>query len=188
MWVWGAGAPRLHGRHDGEVFAVAWSEDGRLASCGADGVLRLWSGDGADPFELDAPGGSLRAVCPSPVGAHIATGSADGHVPAWATDRATEPVDLGRHEGGALTVAWRPTDDGALASGGCDGEVRLWRVDGSPGRPDLPEPQDRIAVVAWSSDGHGLAAASSDGSVRVWPGEIPGARSRSAGTTGRRTR
>ena len=172
VWVWsGAGSPRLRGRHEGEVFSVTWSGDGRPASCGADGALRLWSDDGSEPFELKVPGGSLRAVSPSPAGDHIATGSADGRLRVWAADRATEPVELGRHEGGALTVAWRPASDRVLTSGGCDGEVRLWQVDGSDGRLDLPGPQDRIAAVAWSPDGRRLAAACGDGSVQVWPAE-----------------
>ena len=175
VWVWsGEGPPRVHGRHDGEVFSLAWSGDGWPVSCGADGVLRLWTADGAQPQPLEIPGGSLRAVSPSPARDHMATGSADGRVRVVATDRATEPVDLGRHEGGALTVAWRPGSDRALASGGCDGEIRLWRVDGSDGRLDLPGPQDRIAALTWSPDGRHLAAACGDGSVRTWPAQDGG--------------
>jgi WD40 repeat protein len=168
VWDPQAGTSRTLGAHEGEVYTVSWSRTHHLASGGADGRLLLWWQEDDEPEALAVPGGPVLAAAWSP-GEHVATGSADGTVRVWTPGGAVEPVELGRHEGGALAVAWHP-DRRVLASGGGDGQIRLWSVDGGDGRPQLPRPADRVSAVAWSPDGRRLATAGRDGTVRVWAG------------------
>src|SRR5262249_24618646 len=71
--------------HTGHVHGLAFSPSApTLATCGADGTVRLWGLSGADPrARVIGPGpfgGPVRAVAFTPDGRYLATANANGTV------------------------------------------------------------------------------------------------------------
>jgi eukaryotic-like serine/threonine-protein kinase len=154
----------LEGHTDRVTGIVISGDGGRALSAGRDGLLRLW--DLTDPAALrstdvDRPLFSIAL-------------SGDGRVTAVRLPGSVRRFD-------ALTLAPLPladaqlhgdgpvtfSADGSLAAGGAE-EVRTWDVHGRPRRLAA---EGSVTGVAYSPDGHRLAAASDDGTVRWW--ELP---------------
>ncbi|MFO0951577.1 MAG: WD40 repeat domain-containing protein [Isosphaeraceae bacterium] len=80
----GATLSTLRG-HTGMVFGLDWSPDGsRIASCGADGEVKIWSpADGAETLTLRGHTGDVWSVAWSPDGLRLATGGTDRTIHVW---------------------------------------------------------------------------------------------------------
>ena len=80
--------------HDGWVRCLAVSADGRLASCGRDRLIRLWSDDGKEQREWSA-GEDTYAISFSPDGKSLVTGDLRGVVKIWdaATGKSVREMD-----------------------------------------------------------------------------------------------
>jgi cytochrome c len=118
--------------------------DGRLASGGEDGKIKLWPDEGAaepvilfhrSPSEVALLAG-LSAVGSLAVLAdgRLASGSKAGMIKLWPKEGAGEPVVFPNGGGAVFFLAALP--DGRLASGGRDGEIKLWPKDGM-GEPEV---------------------------------------------------
>jgi eukaryotic-like serine/threonine-protein kinase len=111
------------------VRALAWSPDNaRLASGGADDIVRIWSlNGGTDPVvTYKKHGDTVLAIAWSPDGQKIASASADGTVHIWkASDGSDLYIYKGHNGNGVNTVAWS-ADGKYLASGGADKTVQIW--------------------------------------------------------------
>jgi WD40 repeat protein len=148
LWEVASGRQVLTLDHGAVVQAVAFSPTGGLvATAGRDGKARLW----------ELPSGTLRTTC--------AAGSGRANCLAFAAGGRTLAVGSTAH---AVTVSlWDPLT-GARGGGLTDpGSVTNLRR--SPASaPPAGEPSLSVAAVAFSSDGTGLAAACSDGVIRLW--------------------
>ena len=182
QWTTRRASPALvleFGGHGSSVSAVAVLPDGRLATAGVDGRVRVWdpAPPGAGPVEVGHHGSGVSAVAALPDGRLASAGDEDGRVRLW--DPAAPgagPVELGRHRsGGVSAVAALP--DGRLASAGdYDGRVLVWDP-AAPGAGPVEvgrhdgDDQDVVAVLP---DGR-LASAGYGGRVLVWDLAAPGA-------------
>ena len=158
------------------VVAIAWSPDGtRIASGGADGVVRIWDArSGAILLELDSRGSTIMALAWTRTGERIAAVTQDGWVNAWNPSNGAElysqpPRVEQPPRCEQRSVAWSP-DGSVLVSGSVVGAIDV--RDGESGEilRILPTSEASCApMVSWSPDGSLVAAATRvSGQVVIW--------------------
>lgn len=175
-------------RQIGIIYSVEFSPDGRTLAAaggttgpdgtGGSGKAVLW--DVTLPAaprplpELTGHAGVVHAATFAPVGGTLATAGFDGQVLLWNVANPGTPSRIGgpltAHQGRVTTVAFSP-DGTRLATGGFDHRVLLWNVADHRAPAVLlgaaPDgPTNAVWRLAWS--GTTLAAASADGTVRLW--------------------
>jgi WD40 repeat protein len=153
-------------RQGSVVSALAWAADGRLASGGADGWVRVWPKGGGVPREHRHGDTEITCVAWSEDG-RLASGARDGRVCVWSADEEKPVVYF--HGSHVSAVAW--SKDGRLASGGAssaDEPTGTVVVSDGAGGPTIEHLHAQfVSTVAWSMDGS-LASGASDASVCVW--------------------
>jgi WD40 repeat protein len=188
--LWGAGNGLFMRRylgHQGEVSAVAFrpafqGRPLRMATGGADGVVKLWDPDqGQDGYLWRGHPASVFGLAFSPDNRTLAAGNGDlfnpwrsGTIRVFDLLQKRDLFALPGHANGISTLAYSP-DGKLLASGAADGTVKLWDV---AARKEVW--QRRVAKgmpsgVAFSPDGACVAASSGAlllplqlGEVKVW--------------------
>jgi WD40 repeat protein len=161
------------GKHDGEVRALAVSDDGKqLASGDVYKRIELWSiGSRSDPSEPKrlramSASGAVDALAFSGDNRWLLAGTRDNSVLVFdlADEAMKDPREL-RHdfEVGALAVA---PDGKHFASGDGGGTVRVWTL------PDCADPmivkqEGRITALAYSRDGSTLFVATAGPKLRA---------------------
>ena len=175
--------------HTKWVSSVAWSPDGhRIASCGGDGTVRIWNSETeqnlltyrshSNIFFSEAwdaqwsPDGRLIASCGIGVTVHV-----------WETETGKDLVLYNHHMitnfmTNTYTLSWSP--DGrsiASATGGLqdiDQTVHVWNAaTGSTqvkyaGHASGFISPFNVSSIAWSPDGHIIASAGTDKTVKRW--------------------
>lgn len=159
------------GSHSGEINAIAFSADGRLAaSASKDASVRLWDLAKAGLLrKLDGHAGhldSVLAVAIAPDARAVVSGGADATVRLWDVDTGALVRRHAEHRGAVSTVAFSP--DGRLyASGSSDGSIRLWERD--TGRLVRTfAGAGVVEAIKFYGNGRRLVSGSADGMMRIW--------------------
>lgn len=165
------------GAHTAGVAAVTWSPDGtRVATCGGDGAVRLWSvpesGTPTPLARFDPPqrsGGSsspVSAIAFSTDGRYLAAGGADSVTRIWDVQTGAELRGFRGHTDWVTAVAFRP-DGSAVLSAGVDKAVRAFEM----ARPEMTGGgghSQPIRCIAIDRSGTRIATGSEDKNVKVW--------------------
>lgn len=165
--------------HTGGVRSVSFRADGQqLASGSEDKTVRVWNLQGQCLRVLQGHTQSVYSVHFAPDQQTLASSSNDATIRIWDVSNGNCLSILQGHNSGVQCVRYSP--DGQLLASGCrNGLIRLWSTSlahnrsskpgiiNSSARP-LQGHTDWVWNIAFSPDGHWLASASLDGTLRLW--------------------
>jgi len=152
--------------HSAEVWAVAFSPDGkRLASGAADASVRIWdAATGTSLLVLTGHKDAIEGLAFSPDGKWLATGSDDLTLKIWDTATGELLRDLSDYTTLVDSASFSP-DGTRLAVTSGDG-LQVWDATTVTGQVMLTI-QESVGAVTFSPDGKRLAAASGS-TAKLW--------------------
>lgn len=157
--------------HTNGVLGLAFSPTNKvLATAGQDGIIKLWN---AVTFKeinkISAHNGPANSVNFSFDGKWVASAGQDGLVKLWNANNGNLVTVLSGHTGDVQSVAFAAASP-TLVSGGIDKSIRIWNYDSSDAtaKQILKSRAIEVRALSASNDGKYLAAAGSDGFVRIW--------------------
>ena len=158
-----------HGPGTFGVTGVAWSPDGnRLASCGNDGLVKVWNAkDHTELSSMQGHGGWTFDVDWRADGKQLASSGADGNVIIWDVATGTKQTALRSGQEFVMAVAWNPQGT-RVASAPLSNDIQIWDPVSGEECSSLQVPYVRFHDVSWCSDGTRIVAASNMGDLCVW--------------------
>ena len=161
--------------HGIAVTGLSYSPDGQsLASCGADGLGRIWYFNQAGAplpaktITLTGHLGPLNAISFRKDGQHLVTAGSDQVVKLWKleNDAAKEAQNYRGHKDWITSAAFS-RDGFYVISSGVDRTLKIWEIT-SREIPLLAEHTGSVDAVAVSPDGKWIASAASDKTIKIW--------------------
>jgi cytochrome c len=165
--------------HADAVNAVAFLDEARMATAGADGRIAIWTAGRQQPDRvLEGHTGPIVALAVSPDASTLASASWDRTVRLWSLSDGTSRV-LEGHSQNVNGVAYMP-DGQSLVSVGYDQTARIWHLkDGTSKIVMLPAPLNAVAIAP---DGE-IVMGAADGRLHVTTSDGRGGSEVAAGTT-----
>jgi eukaryotic-like serine/threonine-protein kinase len=161
-------------RHTSNVYAVAWSPDGKRIASASGGhaanssqTVQVWdAANGGNAFTYRGHSSTVTAVAWSPNSMGIASGSWDQTVQVWDAANGGNVFIYRGHSSTVTAVAWSPNSM-SIASGSVDYTVQVWDV--TNGSVFIYRGHSTtVNTVAWSPDGKRIASGSYDKTMQVW--------------------
>jgi WD40 repeat protein len=157
--------------HGIAVSGLAFSPDGKLlASCGADGMVRVWStaAPTESPVTLTGHLGPLSSVAFRKDSQHLVSSGADLSVKLWKLegDTGKELQTYRGHRDWVASAAFSK-DGYYVVSASVDRSIKIWEIT-SKDMPLSPEHTGAVEAVAFSPDGSKIASGSSDHTINIW--------------------
>lgn len=149
--------------HQGYVWTLIELNDGRVASGGRDGSIRIWDGEDELSGALIGHSQSVLGMIEVRPGV-IASISRDRTLRYWDITEQRCIRSITAHTAAVLSIV--STSDRMVATGSADHTISLWTEDGT-----LIQPLKGHEGWVWGLANVGqdlLASASEDGSVRIW--------------------
>ncbi len=173
--LWDSTAPsaplQVIDAHENAAEALAYvttAKGPRLASGGADKIVKLWNLDTLDRIRTyRGHRDAVSALAFSPDGALLASASRDGNIRIWSTGSGRTLRRLYGHRGRVGGLSFSP-DGKTLASSGADGQLRIWDVARGRTLRTMTGHGGPVNAVSFAPDGERLASAGDDGIVRIW--------------------
>lgn len=157
--------------HDSAAQAVAYAttEHGpRLASGGADKLVKLWNLDTLDRIRTyRGHNDFISALAFAPDGRLLASASLDGGIRIWSTRTGRLLRRLYGHRGRVGSLSFAP-DGKTLASSGADGQLRIWDLARGRTLRTITGHAGAVNAVSFAPGGDRLASAGADGVIRLW--------------------
>jgi WD40 repeat protein len=154
-------------RHEGMVYAVAFSPDGKaLASAGQDRDVVFWDAATAKELRRFKAGNiGTRTLAFSPDRKHLAAGGMDGAIRFYNPDTGKEErVLAGQHNQWVVSLAFSP-DGKQLVSADQGGAVRHWDLPGGKVLRPLTGARSGQDAVAFLPDGKSFVVSWQDGNA-----------------------
>ncbi len=172
IWSLGTGESRILRGHEERVASIAFSPDGTTFASGSyDHKLRLWDEGSATPRTGDAGGYDVLGLSFTPDGMTLLSLGIDATVRMWDVRKARIARMLRGHNGPIHTLELA-SNGVALVTGSADRSVRLWDLEIGEGRV-LGTHEAAVRDVDIAPDGSWAASVGDDGTVRVWPDDLP---------------
>jgi len=150
-------------RHQGYIWALAALSDGRMASGGRDGTVRIWKSDGELAGTLVGHGQSVLGLVEVSEGI-IASISRDRTLRLWDVTSSCCLRSATAHRAATLSIA--RLSNQLLATGGADHSIQLWSERGEHLRSIVGHEGWVWGLAALDHDV--LASVSEDRSMRIW--------------------
>jgi WD40 repeat protein len=154
--------------HGTPVNGVSFSADGTRLATTAGLAVGIWDARTARLLRrLAGHTSEVAAVCFSPVGDRLASGSQDATVRVWDAGTGRELLTCRGHTNHVCALCFSPDGDRLLSSSEL-GEVIVWDARTGGQLLALPGQVSRVSGVCFSPDGSRFATASGSGVVKVW--------------------
>lgn len=160
----------LHSEHSDEVRSIAVSKGGNMmASCSADGSIRLWNASLLFPVSPALTGhiGAVYSVDFAPNGKTLASCGEDGTIRLWDPVTGKPLSSWKTSEKPVSHVAFSPSGN-TLASCALDGTICLWDPSTGNQITTFAGSQKPIYCVAFSPSGNTLVSGGAGEEVMLW--------------------
>jgi WD40 repeat protein len=176
--VWAYASPAATANlagHQGPVYSVAISADGKLAaSASADQSIRLWNAATGEPAkQFSGHAGAVYSVHFTSDSTKLVSAGADGTGRLWDVAAGTElkkfavEVAEGERIPAAYDVALAP-NGATILMAGADAQLRLWNVANGQAAAPIKGHTDAIYRGAFNTAGNRILTCGHAGSLNVW--------------------